>query len=152
MERHLFTVRYGLYSFAGIATLFLLMKLFGLENVTYLRLLNLVIVLFFSNRLAKINHRFNKDLDYFEALISLILANLLTVALSIIGFAIYAGLIDKTFIQHFESGVFWGGHLTLKNAIMSLLMEGIAGSVIVSFILMQYWQTAPRNKHKSPVH
>lgn len=142
MEKRLFTVRYGLYSFAGIAVLFLLMKLLGLENIPYLRTLNLVIVVLASNNLARRNLKANPDLDYFSALISLFLANMLTVVLSVIGFVFYAGVLDPEFLEHFKGGVLWSGHITLPQAVLALFIEGMAGSVAVSFMLMQYWKDA----------
>ena len=58
---------YGLNSFAGIAILFLIMKLFSLENVGYLRFLNVFIVFFFTNRLAKKNRQIETDDSYLKA-------------------------------------------------------------------------------------
>lgn len=144
------SVRYGLYSFAGIVALFLLTKLFSLEHVTFLRFLNIGIIIFFTNRLAKQNHRNNVDNNYLNAWVSLILANVITVSLSLIGFVIYAMFIQPDFISKFEGGILWNNHITLGQAALTLFTEGIGCAVAISFIIMQYWNESPKSKVSSP--
>ncbi|WP_294670198.1 hypothetical protein [uncultured Fluviicola sp.] len=140
------SVRYGLYSFAGIVALFLLTKLFSLEHVTFLRFLNILIIIFFTNRLAKLNHKNNVDNNYLNAWVSLILANVITVSLSLIGFVIYAMFIEPDFISKFEGGILWNNHITLGQAALTLFTEGIGCAVAISFIIMQYWNESPKSK------
>lgn len=140
------SVRYGLYSFAGIVALFLLTKLFSLEHVTFLRFLNILIIIFFTNRLAKQNHKNNVDNNYLNAWVSLILANVITVSLSLIGFVIYAMFIEPDFISKFEGGILWNNHITLGQAALTLFTEGIGCAVAISFIIMQYWNESPKSK------
>lgn len=140
------SVRYGLYSFAGIVALFLLTKLFSLEHITFLRFLNILIIIFFTNRLAKQNHKNNVDNNYLNAWISLILANVITVSLSLIGFVIYAMFIQPDFISKFEGGILWNNHITLGQAALTLFTEGIGCAVAISFIIMQYWNESPKSK------
>lgn len=140
------SVRYGLYSFAGIVVLFLLTKLFSLEHVTFLRFLNILIIIFFTNRLAKQNHKNNVDNNYLNAWVSLILANVITVSLSLIGFVIYAMFIQPDFISKFEGGILWNNHITLGQAALTLFTEGIGCAVAISFIIMQYWNESPKSK------
>ncbi len=140
------SVRYGLYSFAGIVVLFLLTKLFSLEHVTFLRFLNILIIIFFTNRLAKQNHKNNVDNNYLNAWVSLILANVITVSLSLIGFVLYAMFIQPDFISKFEGGILWNNHITLGQAALTLFTEGIGCAVAISFIIMQYWNESPKSK------
>lgn len=140
------SVRYGLYSFAGIVALFLLTKLFSLEHITFLRFLNILIIIFFTNRLAKQNHKNNVDNNYLNAWVSLILANVITVSLSLIGFVIYAMFIQPDFISKFEGGILWNNHITLGQAALTLFTEGIGCAVAISFIIMQYWNESPKSK------
>lgn len=148
MEKKQHTIRYGIYSFVGIALFFLLMKLCGLENVTFLRVFNLVIVVFMANRLAKLNLKENPDLDYFQALASLFISNVITVVLSIAGFALYTKFVDTAFLTHFKGGILWNGNITLQEALAALFLEGMAGSIMVSFIVMQYWKDAKSKKQQ----
>ncbi|WP_343632147.1 hypothetical protein [Fluviicola sp.] len=140
------SVRFGLYSFAGIVILFLLTKLFSLEHVTALRFLNVAIIIFFTNRLARKNHQNNVDSNYLNAWVSLILANVVTVSLSLIGFVIYAMFIQPDFISKFEGGILWNNHITIGQAALTLFTEGIGCAVAISFIIMQYWNESPKSR------
>lgn len=142
-------VRTGLYSYAGIAVLFLIMKLFGLEHQTWLRFLNIVFVVYFTNRLARHLHATKVDNDYLKAWGSLILANVITVALSFFSFIIYANFIDPNFMDTFVSGILWNKHITFEMAAMTLFAEGVGTSVAISFIIMQYWNDAAPAKSSS---
>lgn len=144
------SIRYGLYSFAGIVILFLLTKLLSLEHVTILRFLNLGIIIFFTNRLAKKNHKNQVDNNYLNAWVSLILANVITVSLSLISFVIYAMFIQPDFISKFEGGILWNNHITLGQAALTLFTEGIGCAVAISFIIMQYWNESPKSKVPAP--
>lgn len=134
------SIRYGAYSFIGIGIFFLLMKGFGLENVAFLRAFNLLIVFYFSNRLARIQAQENTEDRYLKSFASLFLANAFTVILSVFSFAIYASFIDTEFLSNFQGGLLFAKHITLGQALASVVLEGMAGSVIVSYVLMQYWK------------
>lgn len=138
---------YGLYSFAGIAILFLIMKLFSLENNGYLRFLNVFIVFFFTNRLAKKNRQLEADDNYLKAFGSLIFANVVTVVLSVFSFVIYAVFIQPDFINHFDGGIFWNNHVTIGQAAVVLFFEGMGSALASSFIIVMYWnERSPDNK------
>lgn len=139
------SVRYGLYSFAGIVILFLLTKLFSLEHLTFLRFLNILIIIYFTNRLARKNHKNSVDNNYLNAWVLLILANVVTVSLSLISFVIYAMFIQPDFISKFEGGILWNNHITLGQAALTLFTEGIGCAVAISFIIMQYWNESPKS-------
>jgi hypothetical protein len=135
------TLRYAFYSFLGIASFFLLMKLFGLENVAGLRVFNLVIVIYFMNRLARRNLQDNPNVNYVEGLGSLLLANVMTVVASVLGFIAYVRFLDPDFLSTHKAALFWlSNDMTLWRTVVSLFMEGMAGAIIISFTLMQYWK------------
>ena len=141
------SIKYGLYSFAGIAILFLIMKLFSLENNGYLRFLNVFIVFFFTNRLAKKNRQLEADDSYLKAFGSLILANVITVVLSVFSFVVYAMFIQPDFMSKFDGGIFWNSHATVDKAAVVLFFEGIASALATSFIIVMYWnERTPDNK------
>lgn len=132
----------GLYSYAGIALLFLILKIAGLESQTWLRFLNLVIVVYFTNRLARHLHDTRIDNDYLRAWVSLIFANIITVGLSLLSFVIYVLFIDPDFMKHFTGGILWNNHINIQQAALSLFTEGVGSAVAISFIIMQYWNDA----------
>lgn len=121
------------------------MKLFSLENVGYLRFLNVFIVFYFTNRLAKKNRQLDTDDNFLKAFGSLILANVITVVLSVFSFVVYAMFIQPDFISKFEGGILWNNHITLGQAALTLFTEGIGCAVAVSFIIMQYWNESPKS-------
>lgn len=140
-------VRYGTYSFLCIALFFLLMKLFSLENVASLRFVNILFVLYFTNRMAKMNYSIEKD-DYLQQWSQLIVMNVITVALSFFSFTFYAKYLDPDFMKHFQGGILWNNNISYGQAAMSLFAEGIGVAVTISFIVMQYWNQSP-SKSKS---
>lgn len=141
MKNQAQTLRFGLYIYIGIALLFLLMKLFAWEEVGFLRLLNIVIVIHFTNRLARIHNLRVFENNYPAALASLFFANALAVVLSVVSFAAYVTLFDPDFIQNFKGGLLLNNNISLRNACIALLFEGMASNVIISFATMQYWKS-----------
>lgn len=131
---------YGFYSFLGIGSFFLLMKAIGLEDVAALRIFNIPIVLYFANRLARIN--FREHTDYLSGLSSLFLSNAFAVILVSLSFMFYVKVLDPQFLAHFEGGIMLTKNITLFQAMAALFLEGMAGSIVVSFTMMQYWKDA----------
>ncbi len=135
------TVLFGIYMLFSMVALFFIMKLVGLEKVTELRLLNIVIAIFFSNRLAKSNINSNSQRSsYLGNLSSLMLANLIAVFASALGLMIYVTAIDSGFMETVGNGFFLGNNLTINQVVIAILLEGSASAAIISFSLMQYWK------------
>lgn len=134
------TIRHGLQMFIAVVIYFFLMKLFELEKVTELRAFNIFIIAYFTNRLASKNASRIIDIGYLNSLASLFIANFINVALSVLGLFFYIFFIQPEFIQNFEHGLFFGSTVTLPRVCLAILFEGIAGSVIMSFMIMQYWK------------
>jgi hypothetical protein len=135
------TVAFGLYMFLCYVALFFIMKLFGWEVITELRILNIFIAIFFSNRLAKFNVFSNSQRStYLGNLSSLMVANLIAVLASALGLMIYATAIDKVLMESIGGGFLFGENLTVNQVAVALVLEGSAISAIVSFSLMQYWK------------
>lgn len=140
MENRQIVIRHGLAAFAGIGAFFLAMKLVGLEHVAWLRVFNILIGVYMTARLAKRLFFLHGKLSYVHGLLSLFTANAIAVVLSIIGFIAYVSLIDPGFVFEFKTGTLFGSHPTAGHLAMSLFMEGMAGSAIISFATMQYWK------------
>ncbi len=130
----------ALLIFGGILGFFLLMKILGLENVSELRFLNFGFVLWGINRAIKTNMDTNKESLYLNNFSVGIGTSVLAVGLSIIGLIIYVDFINPSFMTVLEDSAFWGQNLSLGLVVFALAIEGIASSVICSFILMQYYK------------
>lgn len=144
MKKRNLTLRFGIYMFVSIVALFFLMKLFGVEQVTELRLLNIVIAAWFSNKLALANLIQDSDINYVSNLGSIFFANLIAVGLSCVALIIYIKVIDTSFLNTLENGFFLGKNLSIGHILTALFMEGSATSIIVSFCVMQYWKNEKR--------
>jgi hypothetical protein len=148
MKKKNHTISIGVYMFLAIAVFFLAMKLFGLEQYSELRLLNILIVLYFTNKLALLNYIEDSEIGYLENMSSLFLANAISVLMSAFGMMFYLRAIDPGFLQTLENGFFFGHHLTVLRVFFGLLIEGIAISIVASFSLMQYWKDYKRVSKK----
>ncbi|WP_152286720.1 hypothetical protein [Flavicella marina] len=129
--------------FMGIVIYFFAMKLLGLENITELRLFNFLIVIWGVNTAIKQNIEFNKNNLYLSNLsigFSTAVFAVVAVAFSLI---FYITFLNYDLLHIMENSRIWGNHLTLERMIFAILIEGLASSVICTFIVMQYWK-----KHK----
>lgn len=145
MKTQNYTLGIGLQMFAVVAAFFLLMKVLGLAYVTELRFINILFVIYFSNKIAKSLVEDRNEIDYIVGLKTIFLANALNVVLSVGALSLYILFIDPTFLKSFQHGILLGGtDVTLSKVAVGVFMEGMAGSVIVSFALMQYWKNVKR--------
>jgi len=124
----------------GIVIYFFAMKLFGLDTISELRFLNFLFVVWGINSAIKNNIQKNKDTFYISNLFIGVSTSVIAVGMIIIGLITYVSLIDPGFISVLEKSFLWGSNLTLPLIIFAIAIEGIASSVICSFILMQYWK------------
>lgn len=124
----------------GIVIYFFAMKLFGLDTISELRFLNFLFVVWGINSAIKNNIQKNKDTFYISNLFIGVSTSVIAVGMIIIGLITYVSLIDPGFIGVLEKSFLWGSNLTLPLIIFAIAIEGIASSVICSFILMQYWK------------
>ncbi|CAL2085965.1 hypothetical protein [Tenacibaculum sp. 190524A02b] len=130
----------ALLIFGGIVGFFFLMKILGLDNVSELRLLNFVFVLWGINKAIKTNITANQESLYINNFSIGIGTSALAVGLTIVGLITYVGFIDSGLITVLENSSFWGQNLSLPLIVFALAIEGVASSVICSFILMQYYK------------
>lgn len=144
MKKRNYTIRFGIYMFLSMVGLFFLMKLVGLEKVTELRLLNVLIAGYFSNRLALNNLIEDSEINYVSNLGSLLFANQIAVFLCCISLVLYVKLIDPALMASLGNGFFLGKNLAIEQIAIAILMEGSAVSIIVSFSVMQYWKNVKR--------
>ena len=125
----------------GIGLYFLLMELLGLADIYLLRLFNVLFVFYGTHRTLKSNFAEGKTILVSNA-VSALFTSLTGIFLSIVGLIIYSyakggdsyvGSLSKTFL--------FGGEPSVMMYSISLLFEGIVSAVIVTFMLMLYWDT-----------
>ncbi|MDB0599943.1 hypothetical protein [Tenacibaculum maritimum] len=140
MSTNQIIIKNALKIFLGLVLYFFSMKFFGLENVTELRFFNFLFVLWGINSAIKQNIHFNNEDLYINNLFIGASTAILAVGLSILGLIIYISLISPSFIEILEGSFLWSNNLSLPLLIFALSIEGIASSVVCSFILMQYYK------------
>ena len=145
------TFRIGIYMFLTIVAFFFVTKIAGLEQYTELRLFNIFIILYFSNRLARLNLIKMKNINYLNNLGSVFIANLMNVVLCSVSFFSYLTWTDPGLIKVIENSFLLGHHLTARSIVMALMVEGLASSIIVSFGVLQYWKSYKIDLMKSDI-
>lgn len=129
----------GLLIFIGIGIYFALINLLGYAHVFYLRLLNVIFVFYGVNKTLSMNIADGKK-EFLPNAISGMTTSLIGVFLSLIGLLIYSYLKGgDAYVQTLSETFLFGGNPTVVTYIICLLFEGIASSVIVTMLLLFYW-------------
>ena len=132
--------RNGVIIFVGIGLYFLAMELMGVSDNFYLRILNIFIVLYGTNRTIKANI-YDGQNDYLFNLTSGAMTAFVGVILSVIALNIYIHLRGGAeYIKTLSEAFLFGGSPSVYQYCAGLLFEGLASSAIGSFTLMQYWK------------
>lgn len=133
--------KYGILIFLGIGIYFLLMEVFGLSNLYFLRILNVFIVIYGLNLAIKANLK-NGKLGYLPNLISSALTGFIGIGLGIIGLVSYLKIRGgEQYMNQLSEAFLFGGEPSIAEYSFGLFIEGIASVLIVAFINMQYWRT-----------
>ncbi|WP_281227173.1 hypothetical protein [Flavobacterium aquiphilum] len=132
-------IKNGLFIFISIGTYFLLMDFLGLSNIFYLRLINVFFVLYAVNDTLKsrVAHGSTKFLPNVRAALT---TSIVGVGLSVIGLLIYSYIRGgDVYIHTLSESFLFGGHPSINMYCFSLFFEGIASSVIVTLLLVLYY-------------
>ncbi|MGO4819902.1 MULTISPECIES: hypothetical protein [unclassified Flavobacterium] len=129
----------GILIFIGISIYYLLMGLLGFSDLYYLRFLSVLFVFYGINRTIKMNlseGRKNLATDAGSALIT----GVIGVLLSIVGIIVFAYLNGgDNYVHSLPKTFSLGGDPTLMRYSISLLIEGISSVVIITMLLLFYW-------------
>ena len=124
--------------FLGIGVYFIIIELVGLSHIYYLRLLNAVFVIFGVSRTIKANISEGKR-DYLKNYISGFLTALFAVVLSVIALRIYVlARGGEAYVKQFSQVLWFGNNASLNDYCIGLLFEGMASSMLVVFVVMNY--------------
>ena len=127
--------------FIGVGVYFIILELAGLSNIYYLRLLNVVFVMFGVARTIKSNISEGKR-DYLQNYISGFLTALFAVVLSVISLRIYVlARGGEAYVKEFSQVLWFGNNASLNDYCIGLLFEGLASSMLVVFVVMNYWNS-----------
>lgn len=143
------TIPYALFTSGALIVYFLLMKLAGLETNFYLRSLNLFIMiagLFFLYRNTFVRGS-DEGVGYLEGLLMGVQLTLISVVIFIVFLGVYIRFLDPEFMQVLESTGLWAtSGVSITQAVIGILVEGLASGFMISFILMQYFKDIIPNR------
>ncbi|SDW02688.1 hypothetical protein [Flavobacterium degerlachei] len=129
----------GILIFIGTSFYYLLMDILGLSDLFYLRFLSVFFIYYGINRTIKMNlaqGKRNLASDAGSALTT----GFIGVALSILGIIIFAYLNGgDSYVSSLPKTFFLGGDPSLMTYSISLLIEGISFVVIITMLLLFYW-------------
>ncbi len=129
----------GFIIFITIGIYFLLMEALDLAHLFYLRFLNIIFVFYGVNRTIQMNLNEGKN-KFVANAVSAMFTSIVGVILSIIALVLYSYLIGgDAFVQSLSETFLFGGNPPIDAYSISLLFEGVASSVIVTLLLMLYW-------------
>lgn len=129
----------GFLIFLGIAIYFLFMNIIGLSDVFYLRLFNTLFVLYGVNRTIMMNIHDGEVILANNAKAAM-KTSLIGVFLSIIGLIVYSYLQGgDEYVQSLSKTFLFGGNPSVMTYSICLLFEGIASTVVVTMLLLLYW-------------
>ena len=129
----------GFIIFIAISIYFMLMQALNLSHLFYLRFLNIIFVFYGVNKTIKQNlNEGNKK--FVSNAVSDMFTSVIGVVLSIIALVIYSYVQGgDAFLQSLSETFLFGGNPSIDTYSISLLFEGVASSVIVTLLLMLYW-------------
>ena len=133
----------GIYIFLLVGIFFMSMEALGLSDNMYLRLLNILFVFVFVNRTVK--QKVNSgEISFLSNFGSAILTGFVGVFLSIIGLTVYIFFIKGIdyITQLAPSIITSGAEVSLTQYCFALFAEGLSSSMIVAFMIMQYWKNS----------
>lgn len=129
----------GLFIFLGIALFFLLMEVLNLSNHFYLRLLNVLFIFYGVNRTLKMNLSEGKN-GFVPNAISAMVTSFTAVVISIVALLIYSyAKGGDQYVKSLSEAFMFGGEPSVTTYCLSLFFEGSASCIIVTLLLMLYW-------------
>jgi hypothetical protein len=130
----------GILVFFAIGIFFLFLEFTGLSDIAFLRFFNAVFIILGVNATIK-SGATGGNRNYFQNFGAGILTSFIGVFLSIIGLAIYIGIIKG--VDHLDvlaHSIMFGKANSLFQFCAVLFIEGLASSVTIAFIIMQRWK------------
>ncbi len=131
--------RYGLLIALGLIIFFFVMRIFGLLYIVELRAFNLIIVVFgILGALRTMMKRLPERFTYFQGMGTGILTGLIGSVVFAIFVFVYVSFLDAGLMQSITENEPMGRFMNPYIVSVIIAVEGIASSLLVAFILMNY--------------
>ena len=132
-----------------IGGFFFLSKLVGLEENPYLRFVNLLFVIIGIRQAIKENIYVHKETNHAKNFATGFASAALAVILSTIGVVIYIEFINPEFLEVMNQSFLIGGDTSLFELAFTLVIEGLASSIVSTLIVMQFFKNHSKEDVKS---
>ncbi len=143
MENTKFSLKNGLYIGLSLIIYFLLIRALGLIEVYWLRLLNGLILGYGIYYVIKKSKEYqNNHISYFDGIGIGIKSGLIATGLFVAFLAIYMYHIDPSFSSRLLAKLGWTANNPEKILLMTIFIEGVASSVVLSLTFMQLFKTS----------
>lgn len=132
-------IKNGFFLVISIGTYFILMEFLGLSHIYYLRFLNAFFVFYAVNDTLKsrIAHGSTGFLPNVKAALT---TSFVGITLSIVGLLTYSyARGGDAYIKSLSQSFLFGGNPSINMYCFSLFFEGIASAIIVTLLLMLYY-------------
>jgi hypothetical protein len=131
----------GIIIFVLMGIYFLIIEMLNLSHLFYLRIFNLIFVVYGVNRTIKGNYEAGVR-GYFTNFMGAVITSMISAVMSIIALLIYLKAQGGNIYlnQHPVRYIFGGETNSVEYFCIGLFFEAAAASLAVSFCLMQYWK------------
>jgi hypothetical protein len=127
--------------FLGIGFYFLLMNVLGFADIALLRVFNVLFIFYGVNRTIQANLAQGKK-GFVSNAQDAMKTSLVGVFLSILGLLAYSyAQGGDAYVSTLSQTFLFGGKPSVNTYSICLLFEGIASSIIISLIMMLYWNS-----------
>ena len=134
-------IRYGILMTLALIGFFMLMTAFGLEHHLELRAFNIFILFSFVLMAVKAyRRRRNYRTPYFSGLGVGVLTTIIGTVLFAMFVLLYLTVISPEFMAQIKSQEPFGDFLTPLLVVLTIIIEGTASGILVSYALMQYFR------------
>jgi len=138
-------LKYGLMMFAGFTAFFLMMHFLNLSHQYYLRLFNgpiQIAAITFAIREFQQNSAQGGGFNYISGVAMGMFASIV----GVLGFALFQIIflsLNPEFLEHLQKASMFGDYLTPFTASLIIFMEGIAVSIISSYLITRILEIRP---------
>jgi hypothetical protein len=132
-------IKNSFFIFITIGSYFLLMEFLKLSDIFYLRLFNVFFIIYAVNNTIQTRIKKGKT-NFIRNAKAAMVTSVLGVFLSVLGLLIYSYMRGgDEYIKKLSETFLFGGHPSINMYCFTLFFEGIASSVIVTLMLMLYY-------------
>ncbi len=139
----------GFIIFIGIGIYFIILELLGFSNIFWLRIFNIIFVIYGVNRTISMN---NDDgiRGYTTNFLSALKTSMVGAILCVVALFIYLEVRGgEAYLKELSQDfIFGGGDTSVGKYTIGLLFESVAASLMVVFVLMQYWKNKVEDINK----